>query len=224
MKTIFFIFLVLVFCLSAKAEHITGGEMFYTYVGMVNGQHQYRGTVKLFKNCYSNRQLANPAVVSVFDRVTGQRIEDITVPLSNTENISLTDPNKCITNPPDVCYAIGFYHFEVLLPASPNGYILSAQFVFRIAGINNLSSGYGNVGATYTAEIPPTAAAQNNSAHFIGSDMVAVCADNSFSYSFAAEDADGDQLRYSFCDAYGGGSGAANAVTHSAPPPNPTVP
>jgi gliding motility-associated-like protein len=224
MKTIFFIFLVLVFCLSAKAEHITGGEMFYTYVGMVNGQHQYRGTVKLFKNCYSNRQLANPAVVSVFDRVTGQRIEDITVPLSNTENISLTDPNKCITNPPDVCYAIGFYHFEVLLPASPNGYILSAQFVFRIAGINNLSSGYGNVGATYTAEIPPTAAAQNNSAHFIGSDMVAVCADNSFSYSFAAEDADGDQLRYSFCDAYGGGSGGANAGTPSAPPPYSTVP
>jgi gliding motility-associated-like protein len=224
MKTVFFIFLVFVFCVPAKAEHITGGEMFYTYVGMVNGQHQYRGTVKLFKNCYSNRQLANPAVVSVFDRVTGERIQDITVPLSNTENISLTDPNKCITNPPDVCYAIGFYYFEVLLPASPNGYILSAQFVFRIAGINNLSSGYGNVGATYTAEIPPTVAAQNNSAHFVGSDMVAVCADNSFSYSFAAQDADGDQLRYSFCDAYGGGSGGANAGTPSAPPPYSTVP
>jgi gliding motility-associated-like protein len=224
MKTILFLFLFILFCTLAKAEHITGGEMYYTYVGMVNGQYQYRGTVKLYKNCHSNRQLANPAVVSVFDRVTGLRFQDISIPLANTETIGLTNPNKCITNPPDVCYTIGYYYFDVTLPASPNGYILSAQFIFRIMGINNLSSGYGNVGATYTAEIPPTSQAQNNSARFVGDDMVAVCANNSFSYSFGAQDADGDELKYSFCQAYGGGSGGANAGTPATQPPYFSVP
>ena len=103
MKTIFSLFVLLFFCTVARAEHITGGEMYYVYVGENNGLHHYRGTVKLYKNCHSNRELANPAVVSVFDRVTGARIQDVTVSLSNTESTSLTDPNKCITDPPDVC-------------------------------------------------------------------------------------------------------------------------
>jgi gliding motility-associated-like protein len=223
MKTIFAFCLLVFFCIQAKAEHITGGEMFYTYVGVVNGKHQYRGTVKLFKNCYSNRQLANPAILSIFDRGTGVRIQDINLPLSNTENLSLTNPNKCITNPPDVCYSIGYYYFEVLLPPSDNGYLLACQFVYRINGINNLGS-YGNVGATYTAEIPPTTSAANNSAHFIGSDMVAVCANNSFSYSFAAEDWDGDELRYHFCEAYQGGTGGASNGAPAASPPYSSVP
>lgn len=224
MRTILFLCIFFVFCTTAKGEHITGGEMFYTYVGMFDGKHHYKGTVKLFKNCHSNRQLANSAVVSVFDRSTGMRVEDITIPLASTENKGLTNPNKCITNPPDVCYTIGFYFFDVFLPGSANGYILSAQFVFRIMGINNLSPGYGNVGATYTAIIPPTAQAINNGARFIGDDMVAVCANNSFSYSFGAEDKDGDELRYSFCEAYGGGSGGASAGTPASLPPYFSVP
>ena len=224
MKTIFSFCFILLLCTIAKAEHITGGEMFYTYVGLVNGEHVYRGTVKLYKNCHSSRQLANPAVLSVFDRLTGARLKDVNLPLNNTETISLTDPNKCITDPPDVCYTIGYYYFEISVPASSNGYILSCQFVYRINGINNLNSGYGNVGATYTAEIPGTTALANHSARFTGNDMVAVCANNSFSYSFAAKDDDGDQLKYRFCDAYQGGSGGAGNVNPSAPPPFYSVP
>src|SRR5215218_10143010 len=104
MKTLLSFFLLLLCCFSAQAEHITGGEMFYTFVGVVNGQYQYRGTIKLFKNCFSNRPLADPAIVSVFDKTTGARVMDITVPLASTGDISLTNPNKCITNPPNVCY------------------------------------------------------------------------------------------------------------------------
>jgi gliding motility-associated-like protein len=222
MKTIFSFFLLLLCGFWARAEHITGGEMFYTFVGMSNGQYQYRGTIKLFKNCYSNRPLANPAIVSVFDKTTGARVMDITVPLTNTENISLTNPNKCITNPPDVCYTIGYYYFDVSLPGSSKGYILASQFIYRINGINNLIG--GNVGTTYTAEIPPMPQGQNNSAQFVGDDMVAVCASNSFSYSFAAEDQDGDQLVYHFCEAYNGGGGAGATGSPAASPPYFSVP
>ena len=222
MKTIFAFCLFVIFCIEAKAEHITGGEMFYTYIGLINGKHRYQGTVKLFKNCYSNRQLANPAILSIFNRVDGSRIENINLPLSNTQIQKLTDPDKCITNPPDVCDSVAYYYFDISLPPSDNGYILVCQFVYRINGIDNLSG--GNVGATYTAEIPSTKEAANNSAHFTGDDMVAVCANNSFSYSFAAEDKDGDELRYHFCEAYQGGSGGAGNVSPAAAPPYYSVP
>jgi gliding motility-associated-like protein len=222
MKTAFSFFLLLLCGFWARAEHITGGEMFYTFTGMSNGLYHYRGTIKLFKNCYSNRPLANPAIVSVFDKTTGARVMDITAPLANTDNISLTNPNKCITNPPDVCYTIGYYYFDVSLPGSAQGYILASQFIYRINGINNLVG--GNVGTTYTAEIPPMPQAQNNSARFVGDDMVAVCANNSFSYSFAAEDQDGDQLVYHLCEAYNGGGGAGAMGSPAAPPPYSSVP
>ena len=43
---------------------------------------------------------------------------------------------------------------------------------------------------------------ENNSAVWTGDDLVVVCAKNSFTYNFAAMDPDGDQLVYSFCEAY----------------------
>src|SRR6185503_16984049 len=115
----------------------------------------------------------------------------------------LGSPDPCITNPPIVCYEVGYYEFDATLPGSPLGYTIAYQRCCRIAGINNLS-GSSTVGVTYTADIPGTnsiaTAPGNNSAHFIGPDTVIVCAGNAFTYSFAAQDTDGDQLVYSFCN------------------------
>ena len=136
------------------------------------------------------------------------------VPQSKIVVLNLGSPSPCITNPPVVCYQVGYYEFDVSLPSSPAGYTIAYQRCCRIAGINNLQ-GSSNVGVTYTADIPGTtlinSGPQNNSARFIGPDTVIVCANNAFTYSFAAQDADGDQLVYSFCDAYTGGS-TANAA------------
>jgi len=227
-KAFYFCIFLLSFCLSAKADHITGGEIYYTYTVGANGNYNYSVTFKLFMRCYSNRQFNNPTIVSIFDRGTNQRIQNMEVPLASSEQISLDNPDPCISNPPTVCYVVGYYNFNVSLPATPNGYILSSQVNFRIAGINNLQTGYNNVGALYTAEIPGigqvNSGPKNNSAKFVGNDLVVVCANNRFAYSFAAQDDDGDQLRYSFCDAYnstGGGGGGNMAIPPSAPPYQP---
>jgi gliding motility-associated-like protein len=213
-------------CSIARADHITGGEMFYTFIGKSGNNYQYAVTLKLFMRCNSGRRFNNPTIVSVFDRITNARIRDLSVPLTKQENIRLSNSNPCITNPPTVCYDVGYYQFTVALPASANGYLLSSQVNYRIAGINNLSQAYGLVGATYTAEIPGSSniatAPENNSAHFTGTDLVVVCASNSFTYSFAAEDPDGDQLRYSFCAAYVSGTSGADVTPP--PPPYPSVP
>ena len=124
--------------LTVKADHITGGEMYYTLTGASGGQYHYRITAKLFKDCHRNRQFPNPAIISIFDKANNTRVRDISVPLSNSGRLELTSPSKCITNPPDVCYDIAYYNFDLSLPSSANGYLIVAQIVFRINSINNL--------------------------------------------------------------------------------------
>jgi gliding motility-associated-like protein len=226
----FFILLCLI-CFVGKADHITGGEMYYTYSpSSFQGSYIYNFTLKLYMRCNSGRSFNNPTIISIFDKVSGSRVMDLDVPLNKMETISLTTPDPCISNPPTVCYEIGYYYFTVTLPGLPDGYIVAGQVNYRVGGIANLSPGYSQVGATYTAIIPGTTQnlAANNSARFIGSDLVIVCANNRFSYSFAAEDADNDELRYSFCDAYrssngpsGGGGGFGNTGNNASPPLSP---
>lgn len=181
--------------------------MYYIFNGVTSsGEYQYSVTLKFFMRCASGRQFYNPAVIAVFNKKTNALITTINVPLGTSQTLNLANLDPCITNPPAVCYEVGFYYFNISLPASADGYTLASQVTYRIQGINNLALGYGQTGATYTADIPgqsevPTAAT-NNSAVFTGTDLVIVCADNAFSYSFAAKDSDGDKLRYSFCNAY----------------------
>ena len=222
----FFPLLLILLTFSVKASHITGGEMYYVFNGINNGLYQYTVTLKLFQRCGSGRQFPNPTIISVFDKTTNGRVNDFPIQISSTTNITITNPDPCISNPPAVCYDVAFYTFSIALPASSLGYILASQVNFRINGITNLSSG-GNLGATYSAEIPGTTVAngpQNTSANFIGSDLVVVCANNNFSYSFAAQDADGDALRYSFCTAHNSNTSSGGGASPTGTPPFQPVP
>lgn len=216
------------FLLAARADHITGGEMYYTLQGVSNGTYHYRVTCRLFMDCFSNRRLPDPAIFGVFNKETGQRVQDITVPMAHQDPLELTNPGPCITNPPRVCYQIGYYDFDIAVPASTMGYVVVIQVVYRIQGITNLMPGYNNIGATYSCEIPGTTEAANgptnNSARFTGTDLVVICANNSFTYNFGAADTDGDILRYSFCEAQIGGSGGGGTNNSPAPPPYASVP
>src|SRR5689334_12210882 len=217
--------------LYAKANHITGGEIFYTLKGQSGNNYTYTVTLKLYRDHFSTgAQLDDNAPIAIFDRLTGKMIwnnDGNPIPRSFVEELDLSSPGPCINNPPAVFYDVGHYQFDVTLPGTPNGYIIAYQRCCRIAGINNLTSS-SSVGATYVAEIPgtnplPTAPA-NNSAHFVGPDTVIVCQHNSFTYSFNAVDVDGDSLSYSFCNAYVGGSTAIPAPDPPDPPPYPSVP
>src|SRR3954468_9840917 len=118
---------LLCFVISAKADHITGGQIYYTYTTNPNGTIAYTATFKLYMRCNSGRQFNNPTIVSIFDKGTNQRVSDISVSLSSSEVIQISNTDPCITDPPRVCYVVGYYNFNVNLPASTNGYILSSQ-------------------------------------------------------------------------------------------------
>jgi gliding motility-associated-like protein len=196
----------------AKANHITGGQIYYTLKSQSGGNYTYQVSLLLYRDSLSTgAQLDATAAIAIYDRLTGARAFVTNVKLSFIEVLHLHSPGPCINRPPTVIYQVGHYTFSVTLPGNPNGYTISYQRCCRIAGINNLL-GSSSVGATYVAEIPGTnplaTAPANNSAHFVGPDTVIVCQHNSFTYSFNAVDLDGDSLSYSFCDAYVGGSSA----------------
>jgi gliding motility-associated-like protein len=220
MRKFFLILLLSTFSFWAKADHITGGEMYYSYNGLSNGENSYTVTLKLFMRCNSGRQFPNPAIISVFDKLSFERIRDVSIALSTRNTISITDSDPCISNPPTVCYEVAYYTFSISLPLNQNGYILASEVNYRIRGITNINS--TQVGATYNCEIPGTVPISNGyanvSAAFTGSDLVIVCANNYFSYSFAAKDDDGDQLRYSFCSAYASTNAGVNGVPAGNPP------
>ena len=218
MNRIVLIIGILLGCVTnATADHITGGEVYYKFVGINGGGlYDYDVTVRIFMRCNSGRQFQNPAAFSVFHKGSGDRYRDYEVFLDNIQTISETSDDPCITNPPTICYEVGYYMFRVSLPASA-AYVIATQVMFRIDGISNLTPNYDQVGATYIGEIPSM---QNQSAHFTGTDLVTICVNNPFTYDFGAEDTDGDELRYSFCNAFrtvgGGGFGGRNQ-----PPPSP---
>lgn len=222
------VLIILFLCISSKtllAEHITGGEIYYTFTGMSGGNYNYKITLKLFRHCENiGAALDDNAAIGIFTRPGNGLFLSQLVPRVRIEELRLTTPGPCITNAPSVCYQAGYYEWNVSLPASAAGYIIAYQRCCRINGISNLT-GSSNQGATYTADIPGTSVLAsgpaNNSAQFTALDTVIVCGGYPFTYNFGAIDPDGDELRYSFCEAYIGGSSGSAGSSAPNPPANP---
>lgn len=222
--------ILLLVCSAASARHITGGELSYILTSSSGGSNVYQVTLRLYRDCFSSgAQLDNVAFFGVFAKTaSGTSLhQSLTANMNNRETLTLRSPGKCIDNPPSVCYEVGIYTFTVNLPASTYGYTISYQRCCRIENISNVS-GSGQIGATYTAEIPGTLvhpeAPKNSSANFWAKDTVVVCEDNYFAYDFGATDRDGDSLSYSLCSAYSGGSSRDPQPNVPTTPPHSPVP
>jgi gliding motility-associated-like protein len=236
MKKLFLSLIIFLLTITAFANHITGGEMYYTLTGQSGNSYTYHVVLKLYRDCNAppgSAALDDAAPISIFNNSTFASVWASTITRNRIEHRSLDSPNPCINNPPPVCYDVGYYEFDVTLPGVAQGYTIAYQRCCRIVGINNLI-GSNNVGATYTAQIPGNGVRSdgpaNNSAHFSGEDRVIVCANNAFTYDFGASDPDtrdidkGDSLSYSFCSAYTGGTSSAPAPNPPANPPYSGVP
>ncbi|MGH2552478.1 MAG: hypothetical protein ACRDEB_02110, partial [Chitinophagaceae bacterium] len=101
------ILIFLFFSTFSKAAHITGGEMYYTYLGQAGGNYQYHITVKLFKDCNcTNCADLDPTIgMAAFDKGSNVMVwRNDAVPRIQIITLSLTSPSPCIVNPPVVCY------------------------------------------------------------------------------------------------------------------------
>lgn len=218
------------------AAHIKGGFFTYKYLGpgtsdpINNIRYEVTLTVYMICSAQSNPgQLNNPINFSIFNGVTGQFLQNVSVPITNQYELRKNYDEPCLLNEPLGCYYyIVVYRLNSIeLPRTSTGYLFSYQRCCRIGGIQNVSNS-GAVGNTFVANIPGTGvfpgAETNNSPVFPVNDTAVVCRNSYFETSFQATDSDGDSLTYSFCDAYDGASQANPAPAQAANPPYSNIP
>lgn len=225
-KKLLILFLASSFFSLSYGRHITGGEIFYEYlgVGSVPGTSQYRITLRLFRDCHSTGAQLDPLVnFSIYDKSGNVPVigSPFSVSLDRTEVVQKSGNIPCIINAPDVCYQVGYYYLTVTLTNNPSGYWVVFQRCCRIDNISNLSFAIGS-GATYLGSIAGTndiGTGFNSSPQFLLKDTALVCQNRNFTLDFGATDPDGDILTYEFCEAYEGGSSGSPTVSNPPPPP-----
>ena len=230
-----FTLLTFFFCtIYVHAGHIAGGELYYKYLGpgATANSSKYEVTLRLFRECNpppgpNGTQISampGNVILGIFQKGSATLTSTIDVARTELESITLSKPSACIVNAPQVCYQVGSYTTTVELNASTVGYTIAFQTCCRTNGIVNISG--ASVGATYAAEIPPSAGLNsviNNSAVFSLKDTTLVCKDLDFDLDFGATDADNDSLIYSFCGAYDGGTATDAALKPPSTPPYGTI-
>ncbi|MEM1219380.1 MAG: PKD domain-containing protein [Bacteroidota bacterium] len=124
-----------------------------------------------------------------------------------------------------VCVEEGVYQFALTLPISPESYHISYQRCCRNNTITNIVFP-GDVGATYTMDLTPTAQfVCNNSPVFNEVPPIVICANEPIDFDFSATDPDGDDLVYSFCTPFtGGGTNQTQPTLPNGVAPNPDLP
>ncbi|MFM2338985.1 MAG: hypothetical protein RL115_2178, partial [Bacteroidota bacterium] len=131
------------------AAHIKGGFFTYEYLGPGSGTNlRYRITLTVYMICNpSTGQLSNPINFSIFDGVTNQFLQTVSVPITNQYNLGKSYDEPCITGDQRTCnYTIVVYDLSSIeLPNNGTGYTIAYQRCCRIAGINNIVSS-GSVG------------------------------------------------------------------------------
>ena len=226
MKTFIITILCLISVTDIFATHIVGGELYYTYLGAgaSAGKSRYSVTLRLFTECDqpcgTGTSTACPptsVIVGIFNNNSPfDRMQNITLPLTENPRINLTIYSPCLTSNPIICYKVNTYSANVELDDTNAGYRLSYQNCCRANTLNvvaNAPTISSIPGATYETIIPGTQqlpAGHNSNAVVRLKDTTLVCKGSPIRLDFGADDPDGDSLSYQFAAAYDGGSFASN--------------
>lgn len=206
--------------LSLQATHIIGGEISYQHLGY----NKWRIRLDVYRDCsnQANAGFDSPAHISIYTE-NGQLLNNLNLAPLYTDTI----PNNiagapCLFPPTEVCVQHARYEGTVIL-TEPGGYYFAYQRCCRngsISSINDPSS----TGATYWIFLSEAARqAGNNSPNFDNPPPVFVCVNEPIMHPYAAFDADGDSLVYSFYTPFTGASLSQPQPPFASPPPYDTV-
>ena len=233
MKKYFILFILSLFSFKELlANHVSGGEMIYEYLGpgSVAGTKQYRITLKLFRdNNGGGAAMPSTVFIGIFNNnITPIAGSPFSVNQTNTSLVPVAPPPICMTNPPTINYNVGTFELILDLPDNTLGYTAAYQTCCRIFPLQNVATANQPAqgeGVTYSCTIPGTnqlPVGNNSSPQFI-TELAAVCKSNSFIFDFSAVDPDGDSLAYSFCNAFNRGASTASGNVNPTTPPYQSV-
>ncbi|HUH74553.1 MAG TPA: PKD domain-containing protein [Chitinophagales bacterium] len=213
---------------TVHAEHLTGGEMRYSYVKTLgDGKQVYEITVRIYRDALGGgATFDNPLNITIFNLDNSSyRNKSIRLYSSGVSTLPLNDLGPCAKQVPDVKIDKAVYTFLDTVALNGNGYMYAHQRCCRPSNITNLGNP-GNQGSTYNAHLTRAAMLANNSnPTFKQEPPLLVCIRSNFEYQFAATDVDGNTLKYSLCEPFIGGNNNTNSgvkpVTASRPPYTP---
>lgn len=227
---------------TAKATHILGGNIGYTYLGETSPGSQiyrYRITMQFYLNCGTDSNY--PTLGSLLNLNGGiapvgvytedpsapntprQRITTASLTLSDSMLITPELPDGCALGT-GLCTKLGVLTGLVELPLNFGGYHLYFQMNSRNHTILNLNDP-DNTGIGFYAFIPPPLV-HNSSPIWLGSSTPMLCISDTSTFINSATDPDGDQLIFSFVTPYnsvGAGGGIIQpplALPTTIPPVN----
>ena len=232
MKKIGYIILLSFLTVPCFGKHITGGEIYYTYLGASQsnpGKLSYKITLLLYKDTtvtgvgVASLGVAYP--ISIYRGDNNVLVTTLTAIRTKYEYMNLSYYNPCLNTKPPVKYAVATFEATIDLDPLAAGYYASHSQCCRIDGINNINS--TNIGASYWVKIPGSNdnpfAPLNSSAVFNKRDTILVCKSSPLNIDFSATDPDNDSLVYKFTTGYVGASSTTPIPTNSDPPPYASV-
>jgi gliding motility-associated-like protein len=205
-----------------EATHLIGGEMTYSCLGYnaATDEYTYEIDLIIYRDCSPNNELGtffdSTAYVGVFQDFELYQLLEIDYPgffiLIDTQ---VND--TCSTNPSDACVQKAEYITVVNLKFNGEPFDITYQRCCRSPGTNNLIFPEES-GTTLSVHIPvPEDEVCNSSPYFNQLPPAFLCVNEEMELDFSATDPDGDQLVYSLCTPFTGGS------TFD-PKPNPLAP
>lgn len=234
MKRILLTIFLFLCCTGAFSRHIKGGFFNYQYLGAGISNptfSRYKITLTIYMDCDANgNQIDNSVNFTVFNGTNFSQYDNVSVVKDDSYLLRKLYDDPCISGDQAICYyrIVTYVLPSYELPDAINGYTISFQRCCRIENMDNIA-GSGNIGNTYTIQIPGTSNSlpnitHNSSPNFPIDDTVVICEKNYFSYPFSATDPNGDSLSYAFCTSYSGGGQATPAPEYASTPPYKPVP
>lgn len=201
------VFVCFLVCSEAKASHLMGGEVTYTYLdaaGPSPNINRYKITFNLYTWCGAGSSFQTPPAsisVGVYYANNGTEFSLYTVALSSSSNITPNLPTGCsVSGLNGFCAYYATYEQIINLPVSFSSFYVAYSECCRNADILNLTNPSG-IGQTIYTKIPATAY-QNSSPVFSDTLVPYLCNNILTSFINSATDPDGDQLVYSFTTPY----------------------
>jgi gliding motility-associated-like protein len=215
------VFLILMTPSVFWAKHIVGGEITYKLKSKSSSSNNYVFTMRIYRDCNSVQGAPFDEIASIgaYLKSTVPRLAARTsAPLGSIQ--AVTAPKIECLIPPNICVEEGVYTWEMNLPVVPETYIILYQRCCRNESISNINLP-GQVGASYAVEITNAAQVRgNDSPTFKSFPPTVICSNYPLNFDHSAVDADGDILRYSFCEPYtGGGQIGGNGCAMTSPNP-----